>query len=261
MQRAVQISFRFGKLNRFVGETAAIKVFRSRRLFVTDIKSKHEFLIDTGADFSVWPANPYQRRHSKCNNKILLFAANGSVIKTYDEKVMSLDLGLRRPFNWPFIIAAVQKPIIGADFLHHFALMVDLKNARLVDENTKLFTVGKVMNTPSTGISAFNENTKYQLLIKKYPRLIRTVMSQAEIKHSVTHHIITQGPPLFSRPRRLPPDRLDIAKKEFAFMMEQGICRPSKSPWASPLQMVKKKRWKLETVRGLSTTKCRHAPR
>ncbi|XP_055929796.1 uncharacterized protein LOC129960402 [Argiope bruennichi] len=32
----------------------------------------------------------------------------------------------------------------------------------------------------------------------------------------------------------------DAVKKEFQFMMDQGICRPSKSPWSSPLHVVTK---------------------
>lgn len=31
-----------------------------------------------------------------------------------------------------------------------------------------------------------------------------------------------------------------MAKEQFAFMCEQGICRPSKSPYASPLHLVTK---------------------
>ncbi|GFT45275.1 hypothetical protein TNCV_2123551 [Trichonephila clavipes] len=34
------------------------------------------------------------------------------------------DLGLRRVFRWPFITAAVSQPIIGADFLRHYGLLV-----------------------------------------------------------------------------------------------------------------------------------------
>ncbi|CAH1731650.1 unnamed protein product [Aphis gossypii] len=49
------------------------------------------------------------------------------------------------------------------------------------------------------------------------------------------------APPLFARPRRLPPDRLNIARCDFDRMQKQGICRPSSSSWASPLLLVPKK--------------------
>ncbi|KFD44919.1 hypothetical protein M513_14204, partial [Trichuris suis] len=61
------------------------------------------------------------------------------------------------------------------------------------------------------------------------------------VRHSVRHRILTVGPPIFSRPRRLPPEKLRIAKNEFNTMMRMGVIRPSSSAWASPLHMVPKK--------------------
>ena len=61
-------------------------------------------------------------------------------------------------------------------------------------------------------------------------------------KHDVKHYIkTTPGSPEFCRPRGLAPDRFKKAKIEFNSMMHQGIIRPSKSPWASPLQLLPKK--------------------
>ena len=61
------------------------------------------------------------------------------------------------------------------------------------------------------------------------------------VKHTVTHHIPTNGPPFASRPRRLPPERLKITRQEFNRMLALGIIHPSSSCWASPLHMVPKK--------------------
>ena len=46
---------------------------------------------------------------------------------------------------------------------------------------------------------------------------------------------------VFAKARRLDPDKLETAKKEFASMEKAGIIRRSTSPWSSPLNMVKKK--------------------
>ena len=45
-------------------------------------------------------------------------------------KLIVLDLGLRRKFSWPFIVADVTKTIIGADFLVNFGLLVDLRTKK-----------------------------------------------------------------------------------------------------------------------------------
>ncbi|GFY13698.1 hypothetical protein TNCV_4960681 [Trichonephila clavipes] len=51
------------------------------------------------------------------------------------------------------------------------------------------------------------------------------------------HHIITTGPPVTARPRRLHPKLYDAVKVEFEFLLARGIIRPSKSPWSSPLHV------------------------
>ena len=62
-----------------------------------------------------------------------------------------------------------------------------------------------------------------------------------KLQHLVTHHIVTKEPPVFSKPRRLSSEKLKAAKAKIQFMLDAGICRPSRSPWASPLHMAKKK--------------------
>ncbi|GFV87363.1 hypothetical protein TNCV_4033351 [Trichonephila clavipes] len=59
-----------------------------------------------------------------------LFAANNPKIPAYGMVRKELNLGLRRPFIWTFIIADVSSPIIGADFLRHFNLLIDLKKKK-----------------------------------------------------------------------------------------------------------------------------------
>jgi hypothetical protein len=39
----------------------------------------------------------------------------------------------------------------------------------------------------------------------------------------------------------LPPDKLKSVKQQFSDMIKQGICRPSKSPWSSPIHLQPKK--------------------
>ena len=60
--------------------------------------------------------------------------------------------------------------------------------------------------------------------------------------HGVRHHLLTDpGPPVYSKPPHLDPDKLYAAKEEFSAMDKAGIIQRSSSPWSSPLHMVKKK--------------------
>ena len=82
-----------------------------------------KYLIDTGAAVSVLPKS--------CTNKISdadclpLAAANNTTVNTYSTSKRDVDVGLKRDYTWNFIVADVQQPIIGADFLIHYSLLVD----------------------------------------------------------------------------------------------------------------------------------------
>ena len=66
------------------------------------------------------------------------------------------------------------------------------------------------------------------------------------VKQGITHKIVTKGHPVFARPRRLAPDKLVTAKREFDDMIKLGVIEPSDSEWSSALHMVPKKNgdWK-----------------
>lgn len=49
-------------------------------------------------------------------------------------------------------------------------------------------------------------------------------------------------PPVSEKFRHILPEKLFIANEEFKSMIAMGIYRPSKNPWESPLQLVKKKK-------------------
>ena len=77
------------------------------RLFIADRTTKKLFLVDTGADLCVFPR--FWSRDSLKKTAYQLAAANGSPIATYGFKALTLDLGLRRAFQWNFVIADVAK--------------------------------------------------------------------------------------------------------------------------------------------------------
>lgn len=180
---------------------------------------------------------------AKFPSKRSLFAANGSTIPTYGERLITLDLGLRRHFRWPFIIADVQCPILGADFLSNYGLLIDIKNKRLIDANTNLSQPGVApANNIPTGVHLVNPSHHFANLLREFPNLLKENPKFCNPGVEYYHTIATTpGPPVTAKPRRLTPDKLVQAKAEFQQMLDMGICRPSKSCWSSPLHLVPKK--------------------
>ncbi len=210
------------------------------RLYVTDRSTSYKFLVDTGSDLCCFPRRLLPDRRQPTD--YTLCAANNSTIKTYGFLNLKLDFGLRRVFPWRLVVADVQLPIIGSDFLANFDLMPDCRNKRLVDRKTGLNASCQLMQNSQTSVRALSENSPHHEIFTSFPDLIRPSGTMREIRHSTLHFIrTTDGPPVFCRPRRLAPDRLKIAKAEFNSMVLEGIARRSDSPWASPLHMVPKK--------------------
>ncbi|GFS38425.1 retrovirus-related Pol polyprotein from transposon 297 [Nephila pilipes] len=81
------------------------------RLYLSDRTSKSKYLIDSRAEVSVVPSTAASKHHPPAY--LQLFAVNGTIISTYNQHLLTLDLELRRVFRWPFIIAAISQSIIG----------------------------------------------------------------------------------------------------------------------------------------------------
>lgn len=229
----------FGKLSRRSLESSSDRCSTTNRLFIYDPEIRKNFLIDTGADISVIPHSNVNTKKQPQNYK--LFAANGSSINTYGDTILSPTLGLRRTFNWKFIIADVKHPIIGADFLQYYGLIVDIKKKKLVDNTTGLNSSCSVINTDFVEIKTMDSSHIYHDLLRRFPEITNPSTTAVKRKHNVQHVIETTGQPVASKARRLSPEQLEIAKREFDYMMQLGLCRPSKSNWSSPLHMAPKK--------------------
>lgn len=135
------------------------------RLQIFDKTNSLTFLIDTGADVSVLP-----KLHSNPKSSIStkLFAANGSSISTYGTQIVTVDLGLRRAFTWSFIVAEVTQAIIGADFIHHYGLLVNLRQSRLIDSMTHGSTHRQLFPTHSAYDRADKSIRRHSLQFRRY---------------------------------------------------------------------------------------------
>lgn len=197
------------------------------------------YLIDTGADISVLPRSVlfYAVRSHGVPLQLKLFAANGTPIKTYGEKHTVVDLGLCRSFSWRFLVADVTMAILGADFLERYQLLVDLSNKRLIDTSTGLHLPGRINKSNVPTISTIDSTSRYHRLLKEFIDITKP-FPRIEGIHGVQHYITTKGASVAERARRLPPAKYKAAKEAFDQMIQEGICQPSSSDWASPIHLV-----------------------
>lgn len=99
------------------------------------------------------------------------------LIKTYGQQVVKLDLGLRCHINWASVVADVVSPLIGADLLAHYGLLIDLKNHCLSDPLNFYFFKGGVRRMTLhriavvTALIITNAPPQYVALLKEYSHL------------------------------------------------------------------------------------------
>ncbi|XP_063244803.1 uncharacterized protein LOC134546161 [Bacillus rossius redtenbacheri] len=130
-------------------------------------------------------------------------------IATYGFVTLTLNLGLRRDLVWRFVVAEVTKPILRADFLYHFGLLVDIRNRHLGDSTTSLTSVCTITTSQVCSVKTPAPTPPCPELLHKFASLTQPAGFPQPVQHSTVHHINTMpGQPVHSRPRRLAPDRL-----------------------------------------------------
>ncbi|GBN81542.1 hypothetical protein AVEN_13319-1, partial [Araneus ventricosus] len=212
-----------GKLKGWAVLATADQGLAHSRLFIHDKSTGFRFLIDSGAAVSCFPR---RLTNFTVPQGLVLCAANSSVIKSYGTKELNLDLGLRRKFSWTVIVADVSHTILGSDFLERFGLFVDVKNRRVIDNLTHLHSRGVKAPGHSLGLTLISNQSPYHSILSKFPQLLTPVSGNVSASRNVEHYIETQGPPVFSKARRLSPEKLKFLREEFQTLMEQGIIRP-----------------------------------
>jgi transposase InsO family protein len=216
--------------------------------FITDSNSNKKFLVDSGSSFSIIP---HKSELPQSGPK--LTAANGRRIACWGHRRAAVVLeGVQ--YSWRFLRAAVKFPILGADFLRHFKLLVDVASCRLLPAPPPPADNGRSAATaalaqPAAPVTAAissppsstgNINDSWSSLLQQFSGVAASSLPP-QPAHGVQHAITTSGPPVVSKFRRLDPERLAAARKEFDAMLKAGIVRRSQSGWSSPLHMVRKK--------------------
>ena len=145
-----------------------------------------------GAAVSVLPKSCVSRTSDAAC--LPLVAANNTSINTYSNCKRVVDVGLKRDYAWTFIVAEVKQPIIGADFLIHYSLLVDLKRRCLRDMRAGLAIPATLSSiTPLSLNRVDTVQNDYTKLLGQFPELTRPTTKGEPVKHGITHKVVTKG--------------------------------------------------------------------
>jgi cleavage and polyadenylation specificity factor subunit 1 len=197
------------------------------------------FLVDTGSAVCVLPTeSPLVSHCSLTCSSLLLQDAQGSQIKIQGSARIPIRIPqLGRTFSWTFHIASVTEPILGADFLRAYDLLIDVKRCQLKDKTTGQLAACEASpysQTNAISICAALPFEEEFTALTDTPDFTQTTTS--------TMHSIDTGSsrPIAHRSRPLSGKKLADAKAAFDSLLQANIVRRSNSHWASPLHMVRK---------------------
>lgn len=212
---------------------------------VKDKISGKTFLVDTGAFVSVYPISASRENYFQRDqhpSSVSLIAANGTRIRTYGTVTIPLLLN-SRSYSWTFTLADVSRPLLGADFLSHHDLLVDVARRRLIDSQSMRVDAVLLESASDNGGLVGMVDSPLTDMFREFPDVFKQELNQVPGKsprHGIWHHIETTGRPAHQKFRRLTPQKLKIAKEYFSDMVRMGLCKKESSPWAAPLHMVPK---------------------
>lgn len=141
----------------------------SNRLFVKDKTTGWDFLVDSGAEVSVLPPHLLKKRQPTPHRN--LRAANQSLIVTYGDHVANISIGFPHEYSHRFLVADVNQPVLGADFLTSNGLLIDLSLNSLLDSTTGLSVYGVSRSSVCVGHSVLSNNQSENTLSHDFPTM------------------------------------------------------------------------------------------
>ena len=161
----------------------------SSLLYLKDTLSSRKFLVDSEASVSVFPA-PASSSSS--------VTANGSTMTCSGSRIIPLRFR-SKCFQWTFQIAPVSIPILGADFLHHHPLLINVAGGHSCEPSDPL-PPGEALPRASTPTL---QEFPLQANLLSTPQAIKDLLHEfsnvvysegqaaAKPRQDVRHHILT----------------------------------------------------------------------
>ena len=117
----------------------------SALIYLLDGLSNRRFLVDTGASILVFPSPT-----SPSTSGVRLLTADGSTLTFSGSRIIPLCFGTWN-CSWKFQLAPVSVPILGADFLQHHNLSVNVRSQKVFSNSS---SIGSRIDLSSSPVSS-----------------------------------------------------------------------------------------------------------
>ena len=231
--------------------------------YITGTINNHQtqLLLDSGASCSVVSKKYINTDKISPTQSIQLINADGRSFKPLGISLATVTLGQFSANHTFLVVDNLSVPVIlGCDFMSKHALVLDIQGGtahqmgsgyriNLDTEVAKLCNpliiddeLPQALPSRSTdsNISDLPEITHPAVaqVVEEYKSLFSQQIGQTNI----THHFIDTGnaPPVKVQPRPIPFHYVDKVQKQLTDMVNEGIIRPSSSPWCAPAVYVPK---------------------
>jgi hypothetical protein len=119
-------------------------------------------------------------------------------VATWGSKELQLSFSCHQ-FRYSFLLAAVDKPILGADILAQFRLLVDPYNKAVLFASTLAPIVAPSPLKNSPLLAALQQMTEVsRLLLAEFPGVLPVPGKHTTPLHGVSHNIETTGRQVFA---------------------------------------------------------------
>jgi len=211
-------------------------------------------LLDTGATYSLVDLKLAKllKPDFKRNEGEPLVCANGTTCKPLGKINLQLKIGVKE-INHDLLVMG-NLPIrcfIGADIIKQHDIVIQLKDDKFWfgSEPKYCFPINGIVNKkgkvnltigtdPEDALGKVQQNVKK--ILENFPTVARKDGGYG--RTNLTYHVIdAYGPPVKCPVRRVTPALRKVIRTQVEHLLEKGMIRPSKSPYAAPVVLDMKK--------------------
>ena len=235
-----------------IGVVSDSPVHHNKRLFFVD-----GFLVGCGSAVSVIPPTSNEKR-SPSRTEHNLSTANGQRLRTFGRRNARF-IFLGKPCSHDMVVADMVHPILGMDFFQDGEgkrCIIDPRRRCLTDrymmeefpvDNKTSSVFSLISATPVTNpchcesreLSNASNVDNLEFLWAEFPEITEPSLSNV-VTMTVTLHIVTEGPPVYTPCRKLHGEKKTQIEEQLRQWERDNIIQRCESNWASPIHAVKK---------------------